>query len=194
MKAVIFDCFGVLTSDAWLPFKQRQFGHDPALLAEAGRLNMLADSGQISYRQFLAMVADLAAMSVREVDAAISKNIANQPLFHFIANELHGRYKIGMLSNAAGNWLDSLFSPEQLQLFDAILLSYETGVSKPAAAAYRNAAQTLAVPVGDCLFIDDLQRYTVAAEAVGMKAICYMDVDSCLTEMRQILKIADTNK
>src|SRR5690348_2888052 len=60
IKAIVFDCFGVLTSDGWLPFKKKYFGHDSALTEEATSLNKQVDAGLISYDDFVPAVAKLA--------------------------------------------------------------------------------------------------------------------------------------
>jgi FMN phosphatase YigB (HAD superfamily) len=94
IRAIIFDCFGVLTTDAWLPFKQQHFGHDPALFEQASDLNKRADGGFISVHEFLQAIADLAHMTVQEVQQALTNNVPNEELFRYV-RELKPRYKIG---------------------------------------------------------------------------------------------------
>lgn len=50
-------------------------------------------------------------------------------------------------------------------------VSCETGLRKPDADAYRNAARTLEVDPGACVFVDDREVNVAAARAVGMQAI-----------------------
>lgn len=188
IKAIIFDCFGVLTSDAWLPFKKQNFGDDPSKFEEAGRLNALCDSGKISYNQFITQVGELAGVSSSEVDVAISKNVSDEKLFDYIDDSLKPHYKLAILSNAGANWLEELFSAEQIALFDSILLSCDTGFIKPQVEAYESALQALGVSdPKECIFIDDQARYCEAAEKFGLKTIRYRSREQAIQEIDQLL-------
>ena len=187
IKAIIFDCFGVLTTDGWHPFKNKYFAHDSDKAKEATKLNGLANSGQIEFQQFLNQVGDLAGLSAQQVHYEISRNVANEKLFEYIKG-LAVQYKIGMLSNAAQNWLGELFGPTRLEFFDGIVLSCDIGVNKPQKGAYEAIASKLNVRPEECIFVDDLTSYLHGAEAVGMTAIQYTDFDQFKTELEAVLK------
>jgi len=185
IKAIIFDCFGVLTTDGWLPVKQRLFGHDPALFEKAGELNMRSDTGAIGYQAFLHGVAKLASRPVSEIRHAIENNVANGPLFDYIKT-LKPTYKIGLLSNAAENWLDELFSKEQLEPFDAVSLSCESGFVKPDKRAYETIANQLGELPKDCLLIDDQERYCDGARQAGMSAVLYKNLADLKQQLQKV--------
>lgn len=187
IQAIIFDCFGVLTTDGWHPFKAKYFGHDRVKAVEAGKLNVLANSGQIEYQQFLHQIGELAGLSAQQVDFEISRNIANDELFGLI-EQLAQTYKIGMLSNAADNWLKELFAEKQLALFDVAILSCDIGVNKPSPDAYYITADALEVPAENCLFVDDLSSYIRGAEQAGMQAIQYKNYMQFKQELDALLK------
>jgi HAD superfamily hydrolase (TIGR01509 family) len=187
IKAIIFDCFGVLTSDAWLPFKRKHFGHDHQLAMQATDLNKRVDAGLADYDDFLRDVAALAGISSSQARAEIENNIANEDIFQYIAKELKPHYKIGLLSNAGANWLNELFAQEQAQLFDTVCLSCDTGYVKPDERAYHGAAEALGVEPGECVFIDDQERYCTAAQALGMQVIVYQNFEQCRRELDQLL-------
>lgn len=193
IKAVIFDCFGVLTTEGWLPFKEQQFGHDKALSEQASALNRQSNVGLISHEQFVEKVAELANLSVNGVNEAIEVNVPNQELFTYIAERLKPNYKIGMLSNAAANWLTELFNKDQIALFDVISLSYEAGITKPDPLSYEKIAGELGVEPGECVFIDDQERHCTGAREAGMQAILYKDFDQMKAELEKILA-ADTKR
>ena len=131
IKAIVFDCFGVLASDGWLPYRKLHFSKNPILLEEAIALNKNVDAGISKYDDFIKQVAEMAGVSEEAARADIENNIPNEELFDYIKSDLKPRYKIGMLSNAAENWLDEMFTNEQVELFDATALSYEIGFIKP---------------------------------------------------------------
>lgn len=186
VRAIIFDCFGVLTTDGWLPFKRQHFSGDKSLEAEATAYNRQMDAGLISYDDFAEAIARLAGVEIADAKAAIEGNVTDDELFDYIAKELKPHYKIGMLSNAGVNWLHELFSDTQCALFDAVALSYETGYVKPDARAYQTIAERLGVAPEDCVFIDDQERYCTAAKEQGMQAIWYQSLDDCKRQLDQI--------
>lgn len=100
-------------------------------------------------------------------------NPVNSELIEIIRDKLKPNYKIGMLSNAGGNWLGELFEAKDLELFDAVALSYEIGAMKPDVSAYETISTRLDVLPGECVFIDDNEGYCAAAEATGMTSIYY---------------------
>jgi len=189
IRAIIFDCFGVLTTDGWLPFKAKYFGHDPALFDQAGALNSQTNIGVVSYTDFLTAISEMSAKSPGEVDREISNNVPNAELFAYI-KQLNASYKIGMLSNASDDWMSDLFEPSQTALFDVIALSYEMKFTKPMAEAYATVAERLNVEVDECVFIDDQERYITGAQEAGMQAIWYKDFAQLKAELSQLL--ADT--
>ena len=63
IKAVIFDCFGVLATDGWLPFRDKHFGGNPELLEEARANSIRVDSGLMAYEEFIDWLARSSGMS-----------------------------------------------------------------------------------------------------------------------------------
>lgn len=187
VQAIIFDCFGVLTSDGWIPFKKRHFGHDPTLERQATDLNKQANAGFIDTTAFISGIAELAGVSTAEVRRALESNVADTELFEYIGSRLKPSYKLGMLSNAGGNMLNDLFTLEQIALFDEIALSYETGHVKPEVRAYEQLAERLGVAPADCIFVDDQQRHCSGAQEAGMRAIVYRDFEQFKAELEPLL-------
>jgi len=186
IKAVIFDCFGVLVAEGWLSFKERYLAHDPKAFAEASELNQQADAGLLSRQDFIEQVARLAKVDSSKVVVALTSNAPNEPLFNYI-QQLKTDYKIGLLSNASANRLDTLFAPEQLGLFDATVLSVESGLIKPHPAAYEKIAEELGVTVDEAIFIDDQERHCTGARKAGMRAIRYQNFNQLKTKLDELL-------
>jgi HAD superfamily hydrolase (TIGR01509 family) len=191
IKAVIFDCFGVLTNDGWLPLKNKYFGHDEELFEKASELNRQSNARQLSYPDFISAIAELAGVSKEEVRRGIESQdrVRNDELFSYIKT-LKPDFKIGMLSNASSNMLSELFTKDQIALFDEIVLSFDTGVTKPDEQAYKMVARKLGVQPGQCVFIDDQQRHVAGARQAGMQPIIYSDFDQFKAEFEKLL--ADT--
>jgi HAD superfamily hydrolase (TIGR01509 family) len=186
IKAIIFDCFGVLVTDGWHPFKKKYFSNEAEKDAEASRLIDLTTKGTMSYKIFLKRISELANIDAHAVHEEINNNAPNQEIFNLI-DELSPKYKIGLLSNAVENWLSRLFTPEQLAKFDATVLSCDISANKPDVRAYEAIASKLNCDLSECLFIDDVYNYVVGAKKVGMKAIHYKNPDQATKEIRLLI-------
>ncbi len=186
IKAIIFDVYGVLVTDGWHPFKFKYFKDDPEKDAEASRLNDLTNKGALGYQEFLQTVGELAGVKAREVQGELSKNAPNLQLFDYIST-LKPTYKIGLLSNAAENRLDRLFTPGQYKQFDATVLSCDIAANKPEASAYSAIADKLGCELSECVFVDDIKRYVDGAIGVGMQAILYKFPEQVISDIRAVL-------
>lgn len=187
IQAVIFDCFGVLAHDGWLPFRSAHFADDPQKFAEATDLNKRSNAGMIGYGDFLQQIGELAGISAAEARREIEDNPADTNLFSYIRETLKPRYKIGLLSNASDYHLDDIFTVEQVGLFDEITLSYEVGAVKPDAIMYETIATKLGMLPEECLFIDDQPRFVEAAKQTGMQALVFEDTQSTIRKIKELL-------
>ena len=187
VKAIVFDCFGVLVTEAWLPFKARYFGHDQALFDRATQISHMADKGMIDGEEAARQTSALAGITPEEFRRAIDKNVPNEELFSYL-RELKPNYKLGFLSNISDDYLHQIFSEEQLEFFDHMELSYKTGVIKPEAGAYENAAKGLGVSVDACVMVDDQERNVTGAREAGMKAVLYKSTGQLKEELEPLLK------
>lgn len=184
IKAVVFDCFGVLVRDGWLPFCEKHFGSDVSLREQARENNRRVNTGLATYNEYISENARLAGISEDQAREEIESNPPNDELFRMIRDQLKSQYKIGLLSNAGENWLDELFGKEYAALFDEVALSYEMGATKPEPVTYETIATRLGVLPEECIFVDDQERFCVGAEAVGMQAIYYQDNEQLIVELK----------
>ena len=188
IKAIVFDCFGVLAEDGWLPFKRKYIGNNKRLADDVADLGKQNEFGMVSLENYFTQVAKLISVDEKNLKAAVNRRVPNEDLFSFISSYLKPNYKIGLLSNANFNVIEKIFSEEQAKLFDASVLSYESKLIKPDPKIFELIAQRLNVQVSECLFIDDVDRYCLAAEEVGMKAIVYKNPEQAKTEIRLALE------
>ena len=188
IQAVIFDCFGVLATDGWLPFRDKHFGDKPDLLEEARAHNIRVDSGLMTYDDFIRWLADTTGEPFADIKRLIEGNVPNQPLFEYIRDTISPNYHVGLLSNAGANWLHHMFEPWQVNLFDQALLSYEIGAVKPAPIMYETIAMRLGVLPEEAVFVDDRIEFVTGAHAIGMQAIQYQDMEKMRGELEAILR------
>lgn len=176
IKAIIFDCFGVLVTEGLAAFNAKYFNNDQALIKKAEFYLHQGNKGLITNDEVVKHYALIANISADEALAALSFNPVNEELFAFIEDDIKLKYKLGFLSNASDDWLEDLFTPDQLGLFDAFVLSYQTGFAKPEPQIYEIMTARLGVRLDECVFFDDRQDYVNGAIAVGIPAFVYTSV------------------
>jgi len=115
----------------------------------------------------------------------------NKVLLTYIRAKLKPKYKIGIISNAAADWVGEILETEDVKLFDDIVISYKVGVTKPNPAIYRLALEHLGVKPEEAIFIDDIEVYCDAARAVGIRAIFYENFEQMESELEPLLTISD---
>lgn len=185
IRAIIFDCFGVLTADKWREFtatlqdEQREQAHE---------LNRAYGGGFISKSEFLKAVEGLTGRIPQDIDDMLDNETAkNTELLAYIA-ELKPNYKIGLLSNIASNWIrDHFLSQEEQNLFDDFVFSYEVRMTKPDRRMFNLAAERLGVRPEECILIDDVERYCEAAKELGMYFVQYQDFAQAKSGIEKIL-------
>lgn len=187
IRAIIFDCFGVLVEASLEPFYKKYFQGKADLIAAAEERMQASNRGEITYEQFVQYLAQAAGISYEEAYIFLDSNPKNEELLQYIRKRLKPSFKIGFLSNASDDWLEELFTGEDLALFDAFVLSYQTGFAKPEAQIYEIAAEKLGVRLDECLFIDDREDYCEGARSVGMRAVQYTDFENCKNAIEELL-------
>jgi len=173
VQAVVFDCFGVLTTDTWRAFVDSL---PEELKSEAHSLNNTFDRGQITKDDFIKSVNQLCGRMppLAEDNTRIVKNLA---LLEYIGELRARELKIGLLSNVASNWIrDTFLTAEEQSLFDEMVLSFEVGITKPDPRIFQLICEKLAVKTSDAIMVDDIERYCEVAEEVGMKSVVYIDL------------------
>ncbi len=186
-RAIIFDCFGVLAEDGWLPFKRKYIGDNQKLAQEVADLGKQNDYGMIGINDYFKIASAKIGVDEQLLREAVGRQVPNTELFDYIRKSLKPKYKIGLLSNANYDVVSQLFTPDQAGLIDASALSYEARLVKPDHRMFELIASRLGVELDECVLVDDLERYCTEAEALGMKSIIYRDLESFQKDISKIL-------
>ena len=187
IKAVIFDCFGVLIIGG-----KKSIQHDfPSHKTELHDLAMRSDYGYITRDEFNATTTELTGLSAADFEARYwAKNVRNESAFEWVrALTISTDYSIGMLSNIGRGWLDDLI-PEQErdELFTSVVLSGDVGMIKPAPELFALAAQRLGVLPQECVMIDDLLDNIDGASRAGMHGIVFDTTAQAQAELDRIVE------
>lgn len=188
IKAIIFDCFGVLAESSYNNFYSTHLSDKLEIVEKIKALDHASNQGSITHDDFYRGIAELTAMSEDEIREFMKQHPANLELFSYIQNHLRHDYKIGLLSNVASDMMDELFIKEQQAVFDDVVLSYAVNLAKPDIKIFELAASRLNVSIDECIFIDDVQQYLDGADIAGMRTLLYTDFDSFKDKIEQILK------
>lgn len=188
IRAIIFDCFGVVYGDnfdsVWVGLggdleRDQEFIKNTFNESHTGRITSSAS-----------VFAKHLGVSEEEFRRANDEGRGiDRSMLAFIKG-LRRDYKIGMLSNIGSGGLGKYIPRETLdEHFDVVVESAQIGFAKPEPNSYGITADKLGVRLGECVFIDDRQEYVEGAVAVGMKAILYENLPRLKEELERILQL-----
>jgi len=191
IKAIVFDCFGVLTGSSFRDVYRESGGDlikDSAFIEE---VKGLANAGLISSRELAERCAEQLGIPVKTfTHNLMCLECPNEPLFDYIESQLRPHYKLGMLSNAEKGGPQRHLTKEQLALFDTIAVSGEIGYIKPDPQAFEIVADRLDVQFNEIVFIDDLMRNVEPAKAMGMTSFQYTDLEDLKRQLATVLHVS----
>lgn len=188
IKAIIFDCFGVLYIDSSRHFYEHHVANYETLLPELLDLNKASDYGIITHDEWIDQVAEIARVDrtfvAQNIDGVHKRNDA---LFDYV-DQLHETYTIGMCSNIGPNGMDQFFSQaERKKHFDVVVLSGEEGVVKPSPVIFKTTAERLGCLPRECVMIDDIEENCQGADAAGMRTIHYVSNAQLKRDLKLLL-------
>jgi HAD superfamily hydrolase (TIGR01549 family) len=187
IKAIIFDCFGVLTKDWWREFCDTL--PQGEILEKAKALNRQYDSGLIDLQEFVTSVQRVTGREPKPIEDIFTTPVPekNLELLEYI-EELRKNYKIGLISNIGSSWItDSFLDAKEQKLFDDMVFSFQVGVSKPDPKIYQASLDNLGVGAQQAVFIDDIESYVIAAQQMGMAGIAYSGFNQMKKELETLI-------
>lgn len=172
VKAIIFDCFGVIRPDQFIKAyetlggdyqKDREFVEG---LMRAANKGIIASSRDI--------ISEHLGVTVEQWMAEVDRDAnTDKELLNYIEG-LRAEYKTAVLSNASRGRLPHIIGEaDATRCFDVLVESGSIGYAKPDPEAYEIVADKLGVRLDECLFTDDREEYCEGARAVGMRTIKY---------------------
>ena len=183
VKAIIFDFFGVIRQDS---FQGWMDNHGFTREDEAGQVSRLLDIGNIKQTEFYERLAKLSNQTVPELENEMrGYKKFDDGVIDFIKS-LRNTYKIVLLSNSEGKYLRNVLSENNLEaLFDEIFISGELRAAKPDREMFELVLQNIQLGKDEVVFVDDQQKNTSAAEAIGIKSILFTSVEQLKIEINK---------
>ncbi len=189
IKAIIFDCFGVLLGNAYKTHLMEVERDDPERAKEIRAINHASDMGILTREETAEHISALFGMDAEEFLAEQNQvEVPNRSLLEYIA-ELKKDYKVGLLSNISSRERLSIrFLDGELEShFDTVVASGDEGYVKPQPEIYEIAATRLGVSPAECVMIDDILEFCEGARQVGMQAIQFQTNHQCITDLNALL-------
>lgn len=190
IRAILFDCFGVIITDALKVVIDELNVSQPALARQVMDVIHANNRGLIEVSESNQQIAELLGVSVDEWRGRIEHGETKDDHVLNYLKELRERgYKTALLSNVGRDSLTRRFSEEELKShFDAVVASGEVGVMKPDPEIYLHAAKQLGVEPDECVMVDDRETHCAGARAVGMQSVCYENFYEAHDVLEQMLE------
>lgn len=186
VKAIIFDCFGVLVQ----PAITLLYHAYPELTDEIDDFEHQWHLGKISRSQFEDLISKLVDLTPKEVRTKYYDICVRDELAVDMVRTLksEGKYKIGLLSNVGSDRMDEYF-PKKLsdELFDQVVCSFEVGMVKPEVAIFRLMAERLCATPSECVMIDDKPINIDGARDAGMQTVMFINPDQAKADLQSLL-------
>jgi len=87
----------------------------------------------------------------------------------------------GLISNSWG--VDRYDAVEMASLFDAVVISGQVGIRKPATEIYEMGARAIHLAPAECVYVDDLPGNLKPARALGMTTIHHREAATTIAEL-----------
>jgi len=197
IKAVIFD-FGRVISAQKPVSLFRAYESDLGLAP--GTINQImfesqawqdALVGRISATEFWYTIGPaLGLESSRKIDEFRKRYHADESINKGVLNlirQLHGDYKLAVLSNHPPGLAQWLSDWEILDLFDVVYCSGDEGMAKPDPAVYNLTLKRLGTLPHEAIFIDDTIDHVKAAQSLGIHAILFTESEQLELELNRLL-------
>ena len=197
IQAVFFDLGGVLLRTEYQAPREHLAERLGMEYEDLDRLVFNSDSarkaslGEITEEQHWAEVAKKLRRPLSETEALRDEFFGGDVLdLNLVAylRSLKPRYKTGLISNAWSGLRAYIVSKKFDDVFHAMTISAEVGVTKPTARIYQLALEQAQVQPEAALFVDDFIENVEGARKLGMSAIHFRDAESTLAKLKTLLK------
>ena len=196
-KAVIFD-FGRVISAQKPVSLFRAYESDLGLAPDTINQIMFESQawqdalvGRISEREFwYAIGPALGLESGRKIDEFRKRYHADEAIDTGVLNlirQLHGDYKLAILSNNPPGLADWLSDWEIFDLFDEVYCSGDEGKAKPDPTVFKSMLKKLGTLPHEAIFIDDTIEHVKAARTLGLHGILFTKSELLKLELNHLL-------
>jgi epoxide hydrolase-like predicted phosphatase len=175
IKAVLFDFFGVISSEVSPFWFQKHFSPDEAARLKEEYMTP-ADRGDLSEDEVFDTLSRLSGEKSDDIRRDFASRLVINGDTVRLIESLKGRYKTVLVSNAMRDYLRRILKENDLErLFDSIVISGEEGIIKPGREIFELALERAGVLPEEAVFIDDNEGNIEGAKSAGIAGILFKD-------------------
>jgi epoxide hydrolase-like predicted phosphatase len=196
-RGLLIDWGGVLTSNLFDSFRAfcEQEGLAPDAIAtrfasdrESRRLLIEFECGRLPEEEFepqLAAILGVGAPSL--IDRLFAGSLPDEEMLGAVRRARAAGVRTGLISNS---WGTRRYDRTLLaQLFDAVVISGEIGIRKPAPEIYELGAQRVGLAPTQCVFVDDLPFNLTPAAELGMGTVHHTSTPDTIAQLERLLGV-----
>jgi epoxide hydrolase-like predicted phosphatase len=196
-RGLLIDYGGVLTSNLFDSFRAfceieglapetlgQRFRSDPT----CRKLLIGLETGAIQETEFeprLAAVLGVSAPGL--IDRMFAASRPDPPMLAAVHAVRRAGIRTGLISNSWGTRRYDRFQLKEL--FDAVVISGEVGIRKPAPEMYRLGAERIGVEPEACVFVDDLPFNLDPAARLGMATVHHVSAQQTISQLEHLLGV-----
>jgi putative hydrolase of the HAD superfamily len=162
------------------------FRHD----RQARELLFALEEGRLAEEEFERGLAERLglASAVRLIDRLFPGMVAEPAMIEAVRAARSAGVYTGLISNS---WGTGRYPRDLLEeLFDAVVISGEIGIRKPARRIYELGAEALGLDPRQCVFVDDLAFNLDPARELGMAVVHHTAPPETIAQLRELLAIS----
>ena len=197
-RGLLVDYGGVLTTDVFDSFRAfceleglepdamlRLFGNDE----ECRDLMLGLETGAVGAEQFEPRVAALLGVQAPGlIERLFAGSRPDEQMLDAVRRARGAGIRTGLLSNS---WGTTRYPRDVLaELFDAVVISGEVGMRKPAPEIYALSAERIGLASEECVFVDDLSVNLAPAAELGMATVHHRAAADTITQLERLLGVS----
>ncbi len=187
VRAVIFDCFGVLlaeTSQAWF---KKYVGTDNESKRIHEDLCRPLDLGQLSEEQFFSTLSEYSKTNASSVRSEWLSGAIPDEATIALVRRLSGAYTLAILSNAPVDFFnDAVVKTGVAAEFDEVIVSSREGSIKPDRELFERTLSRLNVHASEAIFFDDNPKNVEAARALGIRSFVFINAEQARRDLHSV--------
>ena len=187
-KVILFDFFGVISSEVSPIWFKRYFNEEEALEIKEEIMSK-GDKGELSEEEVYELIASRMNMTSLKIKEDFNELIKiNFELVEYI-KELKKEYRVYLLSNAMSSFLRRILDKYNLyELFNEVYISSEMKLVKPYEEFFNHVINKENIDPSNAVMIDDNKKNILGAIKTNLNGIVYTDVNDLKEKLTYFLK------
>ena len=187
-KVILFDFFGVISSEVSPIFFKRYFNEEEAKIVKEEIMSK-GDKGELNEEEVYELIASRMNMTPLKIKEDFDELIKiNFELVEYI-KELKKEYRVYLLSNAMSSFLRRILDKYNLyELFNEVYISSEIKLIKPYEEFFNYVINKENIDSSNAIMIDDNKENIDGALSCNLNGIIYTDVKDLKEKLTYFLK------